>query len=236
MIGTVERPAHAHRDPRLPPGGESTTIVRLAPTDWSPERAAVARRGRRLQWLTIGWNALEFAVALGAGVVSGSVALVGFGVDSAIEVSASLAALWRLGRDVDPEHRERAERLTLRVIGVSFLALAAWVAQESVGALREGHGPETSVIGIALAALSLGVMPLLAWQKRRVARRLASGALEAETRQTEVCAWLSAILLVGLGLHAGLGWWWADAAAGLAMVPLIAREGWEAVRGHTCCE
>jgi divalent metal cation (Fe/Co/Zn/Cd) transporter len=235
MIGTMEPPAHAHRNPRLSSGRGESTVVQIAPTDGSQGRAAVARRGRRLQWLTIGWNALEFAVAVGAGVVSGSVALVGFGVDSAIEVSASLAALWRLGHDVDPERRERAERRTLRVIGVSFLALAAWVAQESVGALREGHGPETSVVGIALAALSLGVMPLLAWQKRRVARLLASGALEAETRQTEVCAWLSAILLVGLGLHAGLGWWWADAVAALVMVPLIAREGWEAVRGRTCC-
>jgi divalent metal cation (Fe/Co/Zn/Cd) transporter len=175
-------------------------------------------------------------VALAAGVASDSVALVGFGIDSAIEVAASLAALWRLRQDVDPARRERAERGALRVVGVSFFALGAWIAHESVGALREGRGPEASAVGIVLAALSLGVMPLLAWQKRRVARRLASGALEAETRQTEICAWLSAILLAGLGLHAALGWWWADALAALAMVPFVVREGWEAVRGRTCCE
>jgi divalent metal cation (Fe/Co/Zn/Cd) transporter len=208
---------------------------RIMAVTHSIDRASVARRGARLQFLTMVWNSLEFVVALGAGVVSGSVALVGFGIDSAIEVSASLAALWRLRRDVDPEGRERAERRAAGIIGASFLALAAWVAYESVDAIRDGRGPETSATGILLAAASLGVMPFLARQKRRVARELASGALEAETRQTEVCAWLSAILLVGLALRAGLGWWWADAAAGLAMTPLIAREGWEALRGRTCC-
>jgi divalent metal cation (Fe/Co/Zn/Cd) transporter len=196
---------------------------------------AAARVGARLQYLTIGWNALEFVVALAAGVAAGSIALVGFGVDSAIEVTASLAALWRLRRDGEPERRERAERQALRVIGVSFLALAAYVTYEAVSALLAGEGPDVSHAGLVLAALSLVVMPLLAWRKRRVARALGSGALEAETRQTEVCAWLSAILVAGLGLRAWLGWWWADPVAALGMAPFIGREGWEALRGRTCC-
>jgi len=104
-----------------------------------------------------------------------------------------------------------------------------------VAVLLAGEGPERSLTGLVLAALSLAVMPLLAWQKRRVARALGSGALEAETRQTEVCAWLSGLLLAGLGLQAGLGWWWADPVAALGMVPFIVREGWEAIRGRTCC-
>jgi divalent metal cation (Fe/Co/Zn/Cd) transporter len=161
--------------------------------------------------------------------------LVGFGFDSAIEVASSLAAVWRLARDPDPERRERAERRTLRIIGACFLLLAAYVLYEAVEALWARHAPERSIVGIVLAALSLGAMPALAHFKRRIARRLESGALEAETRQTEICAWLSAILLVGLGLNAWLGWWWADPVAALGMVPLIAWEGWQALSGRTCC-
>lgn len=197
-------------------------------------RLDAARTGRRLQYATLAWNAAECLVAVGAGVAAGSIALVGFGLDSAIEVSASLAALWRLAREPDEARREGTERRALRVIGASFCLLAAYVLYEAVEALALREAPGRSPVGIALAALSLVVMPALAHFKRRVARRLASGALEAETRQTEVCAWLSAILLAGLGLNAWLGWWWADPVAGLAMTPLIAREGWEAVRGRTC--
>ncbi len=149
----------------------------------------------------------ERGVAVVAGLLAGSVALVGFGFDSAIEVGARAAAPWRLRHDADAARREAAER----------------------------RAPERSLAAIALAALSLVVMPLLARAKRRVAARLDSGALEAETRQTEICAWLSAILLAGLGLNAWLGWWWADPVAGLLMVPLIAKEGWEALGGRTCC-
>lgn len=198
-------------------------------------RATSVRAGRRLQYLTIAWNSAECAVAVGAGLIAGSIALVGFGVDSAIEVTSSLAALWRLGRDPDPVHRALAERRALRAIGVCFLLLAVYVLYEAIEVLREGRTPERSLVGIVLAALSLGVMPALAHFKRRIARRLESGALEAETRQTEACAWLSAILLVGLGLNAWQGWWWADPVAALAMVPLIGREGLEALRGRTCC-
>lgn len=193
-------------------------------------RARTARRGRRLQYLTIGWNSVECLIALAAGFLAGSIALVGFGFDSAIEVAAGLAALWRLWRDRDPAAREAAEGRALRVIGVSFLLLAGYVAWEAAESLWARRAPESSPVGIALAALSLIVMPILARAKRRVAQALGSGALEAETRQTEVCAWLSAILLLGLGSNALVGWWWADPVAGLAMTPFIAREGWEGVR------
>src|SRR5713101_2114214 len=161
--------------------------------------------------------------------------LVGFGVDSAIEVTSSLAALWRLRWDADEVRREAAERFTLRVIGTCFLLLAVYVTYDATQTLRQRHASEQSTVGIVLAALSLIVMPTLVHFKRRIARRLGSGALEAEARQTRVCAYLSAILLAGLSLNAWLGWWWADPVAGLLMVPLIAWEGLEAARGRTCC-
>jgi hypothetical protein len=146
-----------------------------------------------------------------------------------------LAALSRLARDEDEGARERAERRALRIIGVCFTALAIYVAVDGIKALINREAPTPSAVGIVIAALSLVVMPVLVHLKRRVATQLNSGALEAETRQTAVCAFLSAILLVGLGLNAWLGWWWADPLAGLAMVPLIAKEGVEALRGETCC-
>jgi divalent metal cation (Fe/Co/Zn/Cd) transporter len=201
----------------------------------SIDRDAVADRGRRLQYATIAWNSAECAIALAAGFLAGSVALVGFGFDSAIEVTSSVAAIWRLHREADEERRELAERRAMRLIGGCFVLLAAYVLVDAVLALRRGVPPERTTTGIVLAALSLVVMPLLARAKRRVAAQLNSGALEAETRQTEVCAYLSAILLAGLGFNALLGWWWADPVAAIAMVPLIAREGWEALRGRTCC-
>jgi divalent metal cation (Fe/Co/Zn/Cd) transporter len=198
-------------------------------------RAVAARRGRRLQYLTIAWNSAECVVALVAGFLAGSIALVGFGFDSAIEVTSSLAALWRLHWDADEERREAAERRTVRVIGLCFLLLAAFVLYEASEALIEGRAPDRTTAGIVVAALSVVVMPLLVRVKRRVATRLRSGALEAEARQTRVCAYLSAILLAGLGLNSWFGWWWADPVAGLLMVPLIAWEGLEAMRGRTCC-
>lgn len=199
-------------------------------------RSAVARRARRLQYATIAWNSAEFVVATGAGLLSGSVALVGFGIDSAIEVTSSLAALWRLRRDADLAARERAERRALRTIGVCFLLLAAYVAFDAVVSLVRRQAPDVSVTGLVLAALSLVVMPTLVHFKRRVARSLASGVLAAESKQTEICAYLSAILLAGLGLNAAWGWWWADPIAALVMVPLIAREGWAGLRGDACCD
>jgi divalent metal cation (Fe/Co/Zn/Cd) transporter len=200
------------------------------------ERRAVARHGRRLQYLTIAWNSAECLISIGAGLVASSIALIGFGFDSAIEVASSLAALSRLARDEDEAARERAERRALRLIGVCFMALAIYIAVDAIKALINREAPAASVVGIVIAALSLVVMPVLVHLKRRVATQLNSGALEAETRQTAVCAFLSAILLAGLGLNAWLGWWWADPLAGLAMVSLIAKVGIEALRGETCCQ
>jgi divalent metal cation (Fe/Co/Zn/Cd) transporter len=199
------------------------------------DRVAVVRAGRWLQYATMTWNAAECVVALAAGFVAGSIALVGFGFDSAIEVTSGLAALWRLWRDPDEARREASERRALQIIGVCFLLLAAYVLHDAIAALVGGNAPEHSTVGIVLAGLSLIVMPLLVHYKRQVANRLRSGALEAEARQTQVCAYLSAILLAGLGLNAWLGYWWADPLAGVAMVPIIAWEGLEAVRGRTCC-
>jgi divalent metal cation (Fe/Co/Zn/Cd) transporter len=194
------------------------------------------RRGRLLQYATIVWNSGEAVIAIAAGVAAGSIALVGFGFDSAIEVTSSLAALWLLSHYQDVEQREVRERLALRIIGVCFLALAAYVLYDAIKSLIRREAPEESWVGIVLAGLSLVVMPPLVRMKQRIARELKSGALHAESRQTLICAYLSAILLAGLGLNAWLGWWWADPVAGIAMIPLIVREGLEALRGETCSE
>jgi len=188
-----------------------------------------------LQFATIAWNSAEAIIAVTAGVVAGSIALVGFGFDSGIEVTSGLAAVWLLARYHDEGRREATEKVALRVIGVCFLLLAAFVLYDAITMLVLREPPDESFVGMVLAALSLIVMPLLVRLKRRVARGLNSGALEAESRQTMICAYLSAILLVGLGLNASLGWWWADPIAGIAMTPIIVREGLEAVRGETCC-
>ena len=197
-------------------------------------RAASVRRGRMLEYLTVGWNSLEGVLAIGSGLLAGSIALVGFGVDSVIEVSSGAALLWRLHLD-SPERRERAEQVALKLVGVSFLALAAYVAFDAVKSLVYREAPEASYVGIALAALSLAVMPLLARAKRRVAAEIGSRALKADSRQTDICAYLSAILLGGLGLNALLGWWWADPLAALVMAPILVKEGVGALRGETCC-
>jgi divalent metal cation (Fe/Co/Zn/Cd) transporter len=199
-------------------------------------RADTARLGERLQYATILWNSAECVVALVAGFLAGSIALVGFGFDSAIEVTSSVAAVWRLRSDRNEAVREAAERRTLRIIGACFLALAVYVGYGAARDLFTGEPPARSLPGIIIAALSLVVMPLLVRAKRRVAMKLRSGALEAEARQTRVCALLSAILLLGLGANAAFGWWWADPIAALAMLPFIAWEGWQAISGKTCCD
>ena len=201
----------------------------------SASRTALVQRGLALNYLTIGYNVVEAIVALGAGLVSSSVALVGFGLDSVIEVLASGAAQWRLRADLDAGCRERVERTTLRIIGWSFLALAAYVALDSLNALLRHEPPERSVVGLVLLALSAVVMPVLARAKRRVARAMTSRALEADAMQTSLCAFLSVIALAGVALNTALGWWWADPAAALAMVPIITREGIEGVRGASHC-
>lgn len=197
-------------------------------------RPTLVRRGLRLNYLTIAYNTVEAIVSLAAGLIAGSVALVGFGVDSGIEVTASVAAQWRLRADLDPVRRERVEHVTHRVIGVSFLALAVYVAVESVKTLWEREAPEASTVGLVILGLSVLIMPVLARAKRRVARALESRALEADAAQTSLCAYLSVIALAGVTLNAAFGWWWADPVAALAMVPIIANEGIEGLRGDSC--
>jgi divalent metal cation (Fe/Co/Zn/Cd) transporter len=196
----------------------------------------LVRRGLQLSYVTLAYNCLEGVIAILAGLAAGSIALVGFGADSLIEVTASLTAIWRLRSDSDPARRERSEQLSLRVIGILFLALAAYVTADATQSLIDRQAPDASVVGLVLAAASLIVMPLLANAKRRIAVAMGSGALAAESRQTMLCTYLSAILLGGLILNAALGWWWADPIAALVMVPIIARDGIDAVRGRACDE
>jgi divalent metal cation (Fe/Co/Zn/Cd) transporter len=193
-------------------------------------RPLAIRRGRRLQYFTVTWNSLEGLIALLAGFLAGSVALVGFGFDSVIEVTSGAAVLWRLYSE-----GERSERIALRVVGSCFVALAVYIAYDSAASLLAGLAPERSIPGIALAVLSLIVMPVLARAKRRVAVSLGSAAMTADARQTDFCTYLSAILLGGLLLNALWGWWWADPLAAMVMIPIIAREGWQALRGESCC-
>jgi divalent metal cation (Fe/Co/Zn/Cd) transporter len=198
-------------------------------------RPELVRRGQGLTYATLALNSLEAAVALVAGLAVGSVALLGFGVDSLIELTAGVAALWRLAADFDPARRVRVEGTSLRIIGACFLALAVYVAFEAGRSLMFRDRPAHSFPGIALAALSLLSMPLLARAKRRVAVGMGSGALAADARQTALCGYLSAILLGGLLLNAALGWWWADPLAALCMVPIIAKEGFDGVQGRSSC-
>lgn len=187
--------------------------------------------GRWLEHFTLGWNALEAVIAVGAGIVAGSTALLGFGLDSVIESLSGAVLLWRLW---DEKKGEERERQALKLVGVSFLVLAVYVAYEATETLLMQEPPDASYVGIGLAVASVIVMPLLARAKRKVAARLGSRALHADSRQTDICSYLSAILLLGLAANALFGWWWADPAAGLLMVPIIGKEGVEALRGETC--
>ncbi len=198
-------------------------------------RERLVRHGLRLEYMTLGWNLLEAAIAVGAGIVSGSIALIGFGVDSTIEMSSGAILLWRLASDSEEEKRERIEARALKLVGVSLVALAVYVAAEAAKSLIQREAPHPSYAGIAIAAAALIVMPLLARAKRRGAARIESRALVADSRQGDICAWLSAILLVGLALNATLGWWWSDPVAALLMVPIVAKEGIEALRGERSC-
>jgi divalent metal cation (Fe/Co/Zn/Cd) transporter len=195
-------------------------------------RANHLRAGRRLEYFTLGWNLTEAAVAIGAGLFARSIALIGFGIDSLIESLSGGILLWRLQATGTDQKRER---LAHRLVGISFLILALYVAFEAGKSLLRREEPETSVVGVVLSIVSLIVMPLLARAKRRVAAKLESRALRADSRQTDICAYLSAILLGGLLLNTLFGWWWADPIAALCMVPLIFREGMEAVCGGSCC-
>ncbi len=189
-------------------------------------RSDLLHRARRLAIFTVAWNIVEGAVAITAAVLAGSQALFGFGADSAIESISAAVLTWRLGAERrDPRRAEDVEQTALRVIGVSFLLLAAFVAFDAVRALVAQDEPSTSIVGIVLTGLSLVVMPWLAIRKRRVADKLASRAAVADSQQTWACAWLSAVVLAGLVLNAWLGWWWADPVAALVVVGLLVREG-----------
>ncbi|MEV5823475.1 cation transporter [Micromonospora haikouensis] len=203
-----------------------------APAGPTPARRAVlARRVRLLVAATITYNVVEAVVAISAGTIASSTALIGFGLDSAIEVSSAAAVAWQFaGRD--PEARERT---ALRVIAVSFFALAAYVTVESVRALLGGADANHSPVGLVLAALSLAVMPGLSYAQRRAGRELGSRTAVADSRQTLLCAYLSAVLLVGLGLNSLFGWSWADPLAALVIAAVAVKEGREAWRGDACC-
>jgi divalent metal cation (Fe/Co/Zn/Cd) transporter len=212
----------------------------LAPGPETP--GSDTRRLRRWAWwltaLTIGWNSLEAVVAIASGLLAGSIALVGFGLDSVVEVSSALVIAWRLSRQgADHAANERAERRAVRLIALSFLAIAAYVTYDAVTTLLGiGDEPEHSPVGLALVALSLVVMPTLAWAKRRVAAGLGSPALKADAAETQLCTYLSAVVLVGLAANGLFGWWWMDPLAGLAVAGLAVKEGRDAWTSGDLCE
>jgi divalent metal cation (Fe/Co/Zn/Cd) transporter len=188
------------------------------------------RRATRLAQLTIGWNVLEGIVAIASGAVAGSVALIGFGLDSFVEVFAATVVLWQL-HGVAHDREERA----LRLIAWTFFALAAYVTISSAYDVATASEPHASTPGIVLAALSLLVMPVLAQAKRRTGQAMGRATVVADSTQTLLCTYLSVVLLVGLVLNATIGWWWADPLAGLVIAALAVREGREAWRGDQCC-
>ena len=195
------------------------------------ERARLGRRAQLLAATSVAYNAVEAVIAVAAGLVAGSIALVGFGLDSVLEVSSGLIILWQF-RHRMPESREAR---ALRLIALSFFAIAGYVAFESGRALLSGTEPDASRVGIALAATSLTIMPFLSWAQRRTGRALHSTSVVADSTQTLLCTYMSAVLLLGLLLNAVLGWWWADPLAGLAIAAIAAKEGRQAWRGENCC-
>lgn len=201
-------------------------------------RHQLLRRGVRLEWFTITYNVIEAAIAVVAGIAAGSIALIGFGLDSFIEIAAGATILWRLRDELRLGHRVTRvrhsflERRASRIIGVTFFALAAYILMQALYDLTVGSRAAESPVGIVLAAASLAVMPVLATMKIRLARRLGSRSMEAEAMETWICVYLSLILLLGLGLNAAFGWSWADPLAALAMLPFVLREGWEAWEGE----
>jgi divalent metal cation (Fe/Co/Zn/Cd) transporter len=195
------------------------------------ERRRHGRRAQLLAGASVSYNVIEAVIAITAGLVAGSVALVGFGLDSIVEVSSGLIILWQFRHPL-PESRERT---ALRLMALSFFALAAYVTVESVRALSTGHEPEASTVGIVLACASLVIMPFLSWAQRRTGRALGSNAVVADSTQTLLCTYMSAVLLVGLVLNATLGWYWADPIAGLVIAAVAVKEGRQAWRGEGCC-
>lgn len=194
------------------------------------DSTADLRAGRRIEYVSVAWTSLEALGGMIAGVMAGSIALIGFGADSVIELASSAILLWRLNH----EFGEQRERTALRLVGVSFLLLAAYVGWEAIESLVKHQPPSVSYFGIGFSALCLMVMPLIACAKRRVAVRLNSRAMEADSKQSSICAYLAAILLCGLALNALFAWWWADPVAALVMLPIIIKEGIEALLGESC--
>jgi divalent metal cation (Fe/Co/Zn/Cd) transporter len=206
-------------------------VVPVAPAV-APARERLVRRARVLAWLGLGWHVVEAAVAIVAGVVAGSVALIGFGADSLIEAAAGVVVIWLMagGRSASAGSERRAQQL----IAASFVVLAGYIGVESIRDFVAGHHADASWVGIGLSVVTLATMPPLARAKRQVAERLGSSATASESRQTMLCAYLSAALLVGLLANAALGWWWADPAAALAIAAVAGREAREAWRGESC--
>lgn len=222
-----------------PQAGATHAPVPVAFEPPRPDRAAVVRRAGRLNVATIAWNAVEGVVAVTAGIAAGSVSLVGFGFDSAIEVSAALILTWRLRQERHGGCMQRHDARAARAIAVSFVVLGLVVGVEAARDLAGGVRPDASTVGVVMAALSLVVMPVLARAKRALAAALGSAAAVADAKQTNLCAVLSAVLLVGLGANAAFGWWWADPVAGLGIAALALAEGhrtWNAESlADTCC-
>jgi divalent metal cation (Fe/Co/Zn/Cd) transporter len=198
--------------------------------DLPARRQFLVRRVRLLVGATIAYNIVEAVVALVAGTIASSTALIGFGLDSVIEVSSAAAVAWQFSA---PDH-ERRERTALRVIAASFFALAAYISVESVQALVAAHRPDHSTVGMVLAAASLAVMPGLSYAQRRAGRELGSRTAVADSKQTLLCTYLSAVLLVGLAANSFVGWWWADPLAALVIAGVAVKEGRDAWRGDTC--
>jgi len=208
-----------------------TTSVPLRLHD-SRDRGPLIRRAKLLAWLGLGWHAIEVGVAIGAGIVAGSIALVGFGADSLVESFAAFALLWRFG--ASRASSALAERRAQRLIGASFFVIAAYVAVEGIRTLVGASHPDVSYVGIGLAAVTLITMPPLAAAKARVGEELGSSATKSEGRQNLLCAYLSAALLVGLGANAMLGWWWADPVTALLIAAVAVNEGRETWAGNAC--
>jgi len=191
--------------------------------------SVLVQKALRLEWFLIVYNIFEAAASLAFGILAGSIALVGFGLDSVIEVSSAFVLVWRLSAPIDSEEVEKRERKALFFVGVTFLLLACYVGFESISKLINQEAPKESIAGIVIAILSLLIMPLLGLAKRKIARQIGSRALEADAMETMICAYLSVILLAGLCLNLFFGWWWADPVAGLFMVSFILKEGFETV-------
>lgn len=198
-------------------------------TDIHVDHPKCIKKALKLEWFLIVYNAIEALASIGFGLTAGSVALIGFGLDSVIEVAAAGILIWRLSIHSSPEEEERGERKALFFVGVTFFLLAAYVGYESILKLLKHEAPHESMAGIVIATLSIIIMPSLGFAKRKIARQINSKALEADAMETIICAILSVILLIGLALNYFFGLWWADPVAGLVMVLFIAKEGWEAI-------